>query len=125
MDVSGNALFNQEESPVKRLFGFSVLAALFFGVASSHLVFAKPPQATKTLLCHITGESEDGTTWTGRVIEIAMAAVPAHCSHGDHSPGLLLEKGDDCSRPKTLDGGPDPNAGNCGDELVEPNLDDD
>jgi hypothetical protein len=64
---------------MKRLAGFTCLAALLMATCATHYAWSLPPAGTKQKICHF----EKGAT-TGTVLEIAKPAIAAHCkNHGD------------------------------------------
>jgi hypothetical protein len=72
---------------------------MFLAVPVSHLLWGAPPPGNKRLICHF---DENGT---GRVLEISVHAIPAHCAHhtGDYTgatpPAMVtLVKGATCAR---------------------------
>ncbi|HZN36064.1 MAG TPA: hypothetical protein VFB80_19675 [Pirellulaceae bacterium] len=81
-----------------RVLGLLLAVAAILAVPVSHLVWGAPPPGNKQLICHI---DEDGT---GKVLEISVHAIPAHCAHhaGDYtSPPMgspALVKGAACPR---------------------------
>ena len=58
-----------------RVLGLLLAGALLLAIPVSHLVWGAPPPGNKQLICHI---DEDGT---GKVLEISVHAIPAHCAH--------------------------------------------
>jgi hypothetical protein len=82
-----------------RVIGLALAGTMLLALPVSHLLWGAPPAGNKQLICHI-----DETTGTGKVLEISIHAIPAHCAHhpGDYTgsvpaPFPPLVKGDACS----------------------------
>ena len=80
-----------------RILGLALAGTVLLALPVSHLLRGAPPPGNKRLICHI---GDDGT---GKVLEISIHAIPAHCEHhtGDYTsppPGApALVKGADCN----------------------------
>jgi len=81
-----------------RVIGLTVAGTMLLALPVSHHLWGAPPAGNKQLICHI-----GDTATTGKVLEIAKQAIPAHCAHhaGDYTsslpaPAPVLVKGADC-----------------------------
>jgi hypothetical protein len=81
---------------MKRFITILVVVAFVAAIPLSHGLMAKNPKE-KVLVCHVTKVNDAGDRFEGKVIDISVNALPAHCAHGDHHPKNKV-KGDDCSR---------------------------
>jgi len=82
-----------------RVIGLTLAGSMLLALPVSHHLWGAPPAGNKQLICHI-----DETTGTGKVLEISIHAIPAHCKNhaGDYTsstpaPAPLLVKGEACS----------------------------
>jgi len=88
---------------MKRFIVLGVVVAFVAAIPLSHMLMAQNPK--KAFLCHITNvETRDVNNvptefFIGKVIEVSLNAVPAHCAHGDHTPATgNWTIGNDCHR---------------------------
>ena len=59
-----------------RVIGLALAGTMLLALPVSHHLWGAPPAGNKQLICHV-----DETTGTGKVLEIAKQAIPAHCAH--------------------------------------------
>jgi len=82
-----------------RVIGLALAGTMLLAVPVSHLLWGAPPVGNKQLICHI-----NDATGTGKVLEISIHAIPAHCKNhaGDYTgsvpaPLPALVKGAACA----------------------------
>jgi|GEM_PF-5390461 hypothetical protein len=79
-----------------RVVGFALAGTLLLALPVSHLLWGAPPAGNKRLICHIDEETPGAT---GKVLEISIHAIPAHCKNhaGDYiNLPATAKQGDDC-----------------------------
>jgi hypothetical protein len=80
-----------------RVIGLTLAGSMLLALPVSHHLWGAPPAGNKQLICHV-----DEETGTGKVLEIAKQAIPAHCAHhpGDFTNlPVGTVKGAACTRP--------------------------
>lgn len=82
-----------------RFCGLALAGIMILALPVSHLLWGAPPAGNKQLICHM---SDDPTVTTGKVLEIAKQAIPAHCrNHARDFTNLpaTAVKGGTCTPP--------------------------